>query len=128
MSHEVAGDPDTPGGAGYPWTPDSLASLRGSPRRRRIALAVALAFGIGLGWVHWIGLVVGGVLVGLLSETLPKAITAGVVLGVLVLIAHVLASPSMGVLEFLAVTPLSYVSVAVAIVAPVWGSVARAVV
>lgn len=43
----------------------------------------------------------------------------------LALLGHVLASPAMNVGEFLALTPASYVTIAAAFVAPVWGSLIR---
>jgi dolichyl-phosphate-mannose--protein O-mannosyl transferase len=114
--------------ARYSWTPTLLTAVRTDPTRRRALLAIGLVLGLALGWVHWLGLVVGGVLVGLVSATLWRALAAGLALGVVVLLLHVVASPTMGVLAFLTLTPLSMVSVATALVAPVWGSLARAVV
>lgn len=113
---------------GYGWTPSALATLRGQATRRRALLVVGLLVGIGLAWVHWLGLVVGGALVGLVSATVPRAVAAGFTLGVVVLVVQVLGSPTMGPVAFLTLTPLSLVSVATALLGPVWGSLARAVV
>ncbi|QLD89778.1 hypothetical protein HWV07_12365 [Natronomonas salina] len=107
------------------WTPAVLTSIRSDPRKRAVALVVAAAVGLGLAWVHWLGLFAAGALVGLVSKTLPRAVLAGLVFGALVLVATVLASPVMGAAEFLSVTPPVYVAVAAAFLAPAWGSLLR---
>lgn len=118
--------PETP--PGYSWTPEWLEAIRSRPNRRRGVLVVAALVGLGLAWFHWLGLVLAGALVGLGSRTLPRSVAAGLLVGVLALLLHVLASPVMGLSSFLRLTPLSYVAVATALVAPVWGSLLRAVV
>lgn len=113
---------------GYSWTPEKLAAIRSRPNRRRAALVATALVGVGLAWFHWLGLFVAGALVGVVSRTVPRAVLAGIVVGALVLVVHVLASPVIAGPEFLALTPISYVSVAAAVIAPVWGSLFRAVV
>jgi hypothetical protein len=110
------------------WTPALLSSIREDPRKRAVAIVVAVAVGLGLSWIHWLGLVAAGALIGLVSRTLPRAVLGGLAFGALVLVATVLASPSMGPGEFLSVTPPAYVAIAAAFVAPVWGSLVRGVV
>jgi len=124
----VAADADAEEGDETGWTPAALADLRASDPRRRAALVAAALAGLLASSVHWVGLVVTGALVGLVSESLPKALAAGLAVGVLVLVVHVGASPVMGPGEFLGLAPAAYVSVAVALVAPLWGSLVRAVV
>lgn len=114
--------------AGFDWTPAWLADARRRPNRRRSLLVAAALVGLGLAWIHWLGLFVAGALVGLASRSTPRALLAGVAFGLLVLAVHVLASPVMGVGTFVGLQPLSYVTVGLAVVAPVWGSLARAVV
>jgi hypothetical protein len=114
--------------AGYEWTPGWLVRVREDPQRRGSLLVAAALFGLTLARMHWLGLVVGGALVGLACRTVPGAVAGGAGFGVLVLVAHVVASPVMGPAEFLGLTPLSYVTVAAALVAPLWGSLARALV
>lgn len=113
---------------GYSWTPAWLDSVRRRPNRRRALVVAAGLLGLGLAWLHWLGLILAGILVGLFTRTVPRAVFAGIGVGALVLVLHVLASPVMSGPEFLALTPLSYVSIAVALVAPIWGSLVRAVV
>lgn len=114
--------------AGFDWTPAWLEDARRRPNRRRSLLVAAGLVGIGLVWVHWLGLFAAGALVGVASRSTPQALLAGLVFGLLVLATHVLASPVMGVGTFLGLQPLSYVTIALALVAPVWGSLARGVV
>jgi hypothetical protein len=115
-------------GAGFDWTPEWLETARGRRGRRRSLLLSAAVLGLALAWLHWIGLFVAGALVGLASRSVPRAVAAGVALGVLVLAVHVLASPVMSAGAFASLTPISYVTIGLAIVAPVWGSLVRAVV
>ena len=106
---------------------NAIATVRISRRPRRVALVVAAAVGIGLAWIHWLGLIAAGALVGLVSRDLPRAVAAGVVVGVLVLFVQVLVSPGLGTAEFLALAPASTVAVAIGVLAPLWGSLVRAV-
>lgn len=108
-------------------TPEWLAAVRTQRRRRLVALGGAAVVGIGLAWVHWAGLFVAGALVGLVSRDLPRAVVAGVAVGVLVLLLHLLVSPAMGAGEFVALAPASYVTMAAALLLPVWGSLVRGV-
>lgn len=94
-------------------------------RYQPAVLVAAALVGLALAWVHWLGLFVAGALVGLVSRTLPRAVVAGLAFGVLALLGHVLASPAMTAADFLALTPASYVTIAAALVAPVWGSLIR---
>jgi len=110
------------------WTPAWLAALRADDSRRWVALVAAALAGVGLATVHWLGLFVAGALVGLVSETVPRAAAAGLAVGVAVLAVHVGASPVMSPGEFLALTPAAYVTVAAALAAPLWGSLVRGVV
>ena len=116
------------GGRTSGWTPRALVELRQRPNRRRAALLAAALAGVALGLIHWVGLVTAGALVGLASETVPRAVAAGLVVGLLVLGIHVLASPVVGVGEFLALAPASYVAIGIALIAPAWGALVRAVV
>jgi hypothetical protein len=117
--------PEVGGGASP--TPAALAALRADPRRRAVALAAALVVGLALAWVHWLGLVVAGALVGVASRSLPRAVLWGLVVGVLALAVTVVGHP-MGVGEFLSLRPPVYVALAAGLVAPVWGSLVRGVV
>lgn len=136
MSVEDAGagdeaDGDGPEGteeAGFPWTPAPLLAIRRDPRRRAPALVAGAAVGLGLAWVHWLGLFAAGAAVGLVSQTLSRAVAAGICVGALALALTVLASPSLDVGEFLALSPPAYVAVAAGLLAPGWGALVRGVV
>lgn len=110
------------------WTPSFLVDLREQRRHRVVALVVAALVGVGFAWLHWFGLFVAGALVGLASRTLLRAVIAAVAVGAIVLLVQILAGPGMGVADFLAVSPPSYVAIAAAVGAPVWGSLVRGVV
>ncbi|MDZ7689021.1 MAG: hypothetical protein U5J64_09960 [Halobacteriales archaeon] len=116
-----------PAGAGS-WTPTFLAEVRGKPKQRGVLLIVDALVGVGFAWFHWFGLFVAGALVGLVSETVPRALFAGFVVGVLVLVLHVGVSPVMDAGEFFALSPPSYVAIAAALLMPLWGSLIRGVV
>ncbi|QLD85846.1 hypothetical protein HWV23_08955 [Natronomonas halophila] len=111
-----------------PLRPAFLTTVRTEPRKRYTALVVLAIIGLGAAWVHWLGLFVAGALVGLVSRTLPRAVVAGLVVGIAVLALNALASPTMGVGEFLTLTPPAYVAIGAALVLPVWGSLVRGVV
>lgn len=107
------------------WPPDRLAALRGDRRQRWAALAVLAGLGLALAWVHWAGLLVAGVLVGVVSRSTPRAVAAGLSIGVAAVALTVLLDPAMGVAELLALRPPVYVTLAGGLL-PVWGSLVRA--
>ena len=116
-----------PAGAGS-WTPEFLAEIRGDPLKSGVGVVVAAVVGVGFAWFHWAGLFVAGALVGLFSETVPRAVVAGFIVGVLVLVVQVGVSPVMGAGEFVALSPPSYVAVAAGLLMPIWGSLIRGVI
>ncbi len=111
---------------GFPWTPASLVSLRGDPTRRRVALVGVAVLGLGLAWLHWLGLVLAGVLLALPSRTVPRALGAALAFGVGVLAVVLLTSSTMSAGEFLGLQPVSSLSIGIALLAPAWGSLVRA--
>lgn len=60
-----------------------LSTVRSTPRYRLLATGCAAIVGIVLATQHWIGLVVGGALVALPAQTLPRGIVAGALFGLL---------------------------------------------
>lgn len=108
-------------------TPRSLVALRERRSQPHVLLAAALV-GLAVAWIHWLGLFAAGAFVGLVSRTFPRAVAAGFAVGVLALVATIFASPAMSAGEFLALAPATYVTVAAALVAPLWGSLIRGVV
>lgn len=103
-----------------------LADLRTDERRRRLALAAAGLVGLGLAWLHWTGLVLGGALVGLTRTSVPRAVVSGAAFGGLVTLLGVVLTPTLGFVEFASLHVLGGATAAVGVVAPVWGSLLRA--
>jgi hypothetical protein len=102
-----------------------LADLRADDRRRRIALAGGVVAGLGLSWVHWMGLVVGGAAVGLSRRSVPRALLAALGFGALVTVAGIGLTPTVGLAEFVGLSRLGAVTVAVGMVLSVWGALLR---
>lgn len=102
-----------------------VATVRRDTGRRRLALAVAVGVGLLLSAVHWLGFVAGGALVGLTRRSLPRALLAGFGFGLLALGSFVLVSPTFGPVAFVELTPLSYVTIALGLLASTWGGLAR---
>jgi len=128
MTRESRAEADATKGQGYEWTPGWLRRARDRPNARRSLLMAAVLVGLSLAWIHWLGLVTGGALVGLASRSVRSAVAGGLGFGAVVLAVHLLASPVVGPLEFLGLTPISVVSIGAALLAALWGSVVRAVV
>lgn len=96
-------------------------------RKYRVAAFVFLALvGLVFVWFHWFGLVVGGALVGFVSPRLRDAVVAGFVFGVFVL-AVFFVSLGASAPRVVGMTPVVYVTVAGALVLPVFGSLVRGI-
>jgi hypothetical protein len=108
-------------------TPAPLAAVRADPRKRAVAIPAAVVVGLAVAWLHWLGLVVAGALVGLVSRSVPRAVAWGFVVG-LVAIGLTLLTHPIDVAGFLAFRPPLYVTAAAGLLVPVWGSLARLVV
>lgn len=106
---------------------DGLERVRTEPAAHVIALVTAAALGLALSWLHWLGLVVAGALVGLVSPSVPRALLGGLGVGLLVLVAF---AATLGEAAAVAagMTPIVSVAVAAAIGLPLLGSLSRAVV
>lgn len=108
---------------------DRLAALRSNPRTRWLGFALAALVGLALASVHWVGLVVGGALVGLFARDLLRAVAAGVAFGVVALVAFAVwlaLSGALGV--YLEMGQILAVSVAIPIVGGALGSLVRGLV
>ncbi|WP_049923478.1 hypothetical protein [Halopiger djelfimassiliensis] len=101
-----------------------LERVRTEPRTHAAALAVAVCLGLVLAWLHWVGLVVAGALVGLVSPGLRRGILTALGFGVLVLIVFAL-SLGRSAWFVLEMRPVVFVPVASAIGLPVFGSLVR---
>ncbi|RLI79754.1 hypothetical protein DRP04_08865 [Archaeoglobales archaeon] len=78
-----------------------------------------LAFIIGLiaAYIHWVGLIVGGILVGITAESNKKALTYGFALGFVVWILFVIYLALLGVVDkYVSMGPLFYLSMVLPVV------------
>lgn len=105
--------------------------LRGDDRTRRLATVIAVAVGLGLAWLHWVGIVVGAALCSLPQATLRRGVLAGVGFGALVVAVDLLVLAASGPAALptaLAMTTLAGVTVAVGLLGGFVGGLLRGVV
>ncbi|MGQ3328284.1 MULTISPECIES: hypothetical protein [Halorubrum] len=103
-----------------------LARIRTDPRTHAVSLGVALAAGVALASVHWLGLVAAGAAAALVAPTVRRGVGYALVAGVLALVAFAVAlGPAAAVVPEM--RPVVYVTVASALGLPVLGSLARGV-
>ncbi|KAB1188797.1 MULTISPECIES: hypothetical protein [Haloferax] len=57
--------------------------------RAELALVVATLVGLGAASIHWTGLILGGVLVGILATSVRRAVVQGLTFGGIALAVHV---------------------------------------
>ena len=106
---------------------DRSARIRTERRLHVVALFVCLVVGLALATVHWIGLVVGGVLVGLVAPNLLRAVGYALGFGVVVLVVFVISLGG-ALAASLAMSPAIYLTVGAGLGLPVLGSLVRGVV
>jgi DNA-binding transcriptional LysR family regulator len=69
------------------WRPSALlTTVRETPRFHWLGLAAACLVGLVASSFHWSGIVLGGALVGALSDTVKRAVLAGVGFGLLTIL------------------------------------------
>lgn len=101
-----------------------LERVRTDRATHAVALTVAVLVGVALAWFHWFGLVLAGVLVGIVSPSLWRAVAGGVVVGLAVLIVFALTlGDALG--PTLEMTPIVWITAASALGLPVLGSLVR---
>ena len=106
---------------------NTLHLVRTEPRPHAVAVVVAVAIGLAASWLHWVGLLLGGALVGLVSASLPRAALGAIGFGVLVLLVFAVSlGGSLSVVFGMA--PVVYLVVASAIGLPLLGSLVRGLV
>lgn len=85
--------------------------------------------GLGLGSLHWIGLVVGGALVALPAKTFPRGLATGLAFGILVLVVFAVQLVWFGALgSTLSMGMIGGIGVAIGLAAPLLGSLVRGIV
>ncbi|WP_439026368.1 hypothetical protein [Haloarchaeobius sp. DT45] len=109
-------------------TSDSLASLREDDRRRRLVTLAAVVVGLALAWVHWLGLVVAGAMVALPQRSVRRGFAASVGFAVLVVGGFLAELTWSGALDsFAGLGTLAVLPIALGVVLPVFGALARAI-
>ncbi len=105
-------------------TPDALARFRDTERATQ-AMAVAFVIGLVATYLHPLGLVVGGALLGLTASSVREAVVLGSEFGVTVLLAWAGLLVWYGVLGSVATAvPLIYIALASALAVPPLAAVA----
>ena len=105
-----------------------LEALRSDPRRRLAVVLGGVLIGLGLGSVHWLGLVLGGALVALPARSIPRGVAHGLGLGVLGLLVFVVQLALQGALgPTLSTGFVGAIGLAVGLGAPLLGALVRAV-
>lgn len=97
-----------------------------SENRRRLLLAGAVVVGVAVSTVHWIGLAVGGALVGLLAQSTRRGLLAGAGFGLLAWLVFVVAQFPTGAWPPGDAPPLFGLALAFAVGLGVVGSSVRA--
>ena len=105
-----------------------LDELRANPGSRWLATAAGVAIGLAVAWQHWLGFVLGGALVALAQESIPRGLLAGLGFGVLawlVFASSLARSGDFGL--YLNMGQVLLVSTAIPIAGALLGSIARGV-
>lgn len=106
-----------------------LGAIRADDRRRLALGAAGVVLGLGLGYYHWFGLVLGGALVALPARTVGRGVAAALGLGLLELAVFVILLAGNGALgPAISTGTVGVVGVLVGLAGPVLGSLARAIV
>lgn len=107
----------------------ALRTIREDAFVHWVALVVAIVIGLGAAHLHWLGLVLGGALVGLVAASLSRAIVAGIGFGILVVVVWLGTIWWAGTLsKVLAMGELALLGAALGIVLPAVGSLVRGIV
>jgi len=108
-------------------SPSLRERVRTEPRPHAAALLVALAVGVALATVHWVGLVAAGALASLVAPTVRRGVAYALAAGVVALAAFA-ASLGPAAAAVPGMRPVVYVTVGAGLGLPLFGSLARAVV
>lgn len=117
---------DSSASAASSGSPSLRDRVRTEPRAQGVALLAALAAGLVLASVHWLGLIAAGALASLVAPTVPRGVGYALLAGVVVLAAFgVSLGPAAGAAAEM--VPAVYVTVGAGLGLPLFGSLARAV-
>lgn len=109
-----------------PTLAERLAALRGDGRQRSLVVLGGVLLGLGLGSLHWFGLVVGGAVVALPARTIPRGLAYGLGLGVLGLLVFAAQLALQGALgPALSTGMVGGISVLIGLALPLIGSLVR---
>lgn len=104
-----------------------LEQIRSDSRTHVVALAVALAVGVALASLHWIGLIAAGAAAALVAPTFRRGVAYALAAGVLALATFAVGlGPAAAVVPEM--RPVVYLTVGSAVGLPLLGSLARGVV
>lgn len=107
----------------------SIERIRTEPLVHWVALVVAVVVGLVAASLHWVGLVVGGAAVGLVTTSLKRALLAGLGFGTLAVLVWLGSLALAGALgEVLAMGLFAWLGMAIGIAGSVLGSLLRGVV
>jgi hypothetical protein len=105
----------------------ALDRVRTEPRLHAVAVVAALAVGVALASVHWLGLIAAGALASLVAPTLRRGVAYALGAGVVALAAFAVSlGPAAAAVP--GMRPIAYVAVGAGLALPLFGSLARAVV
>ncbi|WP_049970861.1 hypothetical protein [Haladaptatus cibarius] len=106
-----------------------LAELRANPTHRLLAVGAGVVIGLALAWVHWLGLLVGGMLVSFPTKNWKRGVLAGLGFGVLSLLVFLSLLAFYGSLTpALGMGQITVLLVAIPLAAGTIGGLARALV
>ncbi len=93
-----------------------------------VKTVAAFAAGVVLSYFHWVGLIIGGALLGFTAKKLRYAISLGLLLGAVVWLLFAAQMVYSGVLDRFLHFPLSYVSLLLSVAASTLASSLRALI
>lgn len=103
-----------------------LASIRSDDRQRALVVLGGVLIGLGLGSLHWFGLVLGGAIVALPARTFPRGLAYGLGLGVIGLVVFGGLLAWKGALgPVLSTGMVGGLAVVIGLAAPLLGSLSR---
>lgn len=105
---------------------EHLETLRTDLTLNSAAFLGVVVIGLAITWFHWSGLLIAGLLIGVISRSLPAAVLNAILFGAVVLVAFGITE-GVAVLEYHELTPIIYVTVGSAFGLPIFGSLLRGV-